>query len=225
MYVSPTSLVFSDPTQWKTPHNLFFCVCVCVVGWLVGCCLKRVPPPSASACPVCLCLALSLSLLASFRRSTFSHSSESVSVSPRDPELTLASFTKYTMRHFLSLLTPFPLTPSPLSPLLKVWPSGAGMLCCSCSCCCKCNTHQPVMQEQRKRKRKKWVLSVFPAIPRCPQPLPLSWQTRERQSANRTIFLRQNAEVCKIKRERQGGAAGKSEGWKVNELEKGKEKC
>lgn len=86
---------FLIPHNGKPRRTFFFC-------------FKCVLPPSARpSVSVSLYVTLSAHFLPALARSLSLVSHASVSVSPQNPELTLASFTKYTMRHFLSLLHPF----------------------------------------------------------------------------------------------------------------------
>lgn len=130
MYVSPphsafpTSLVFSDPTQWKTPF-LFFLVAV-----------SNVFPLLQPACLPRLSLSRSMSLSVHFLpASELSHSSVSCFGVATEPRADFGILHKVHNEAFPLASTPFPLTPSPLSPL-NLWPSGAGMLRRRC-CCCK----------------------------------------------------------------------------------------
>lgn len=166
---------------------LFFFVVVVVVSYVFPL-LQPVCLPRLS-----LSRSMSLSLLISFRCFERSYSPVSSSECFRvaaEPRPDFGILHKVHNEAFPLVSTPFPLTPSPLSPL-NLWPSGEVW-----GCMPLLQIEHLFIQEKRKKERSGSV--GLPAIPRYPQPLPLSRQTREQQSANR-IFLWQNAEVCEIK--------------------------
>lgn len=112
----PISLVLSDPTQWKTPQNIFFCRCR----------FKKCSP--LSVCLRSLYMTLALSLLVSFLCLS-PRTTRSCSCAAAGPEARFWHFRQSAQWGISSpSSTPFPFTLSPIvhdDPLAQRW---------SCNC-------------------------------------------------------------------------------------------